>query len=96
LILYQRETFLEKMAAAVADARADMEVLAGLDPSAGNLTISKLGTLLKKVNKKTAVVFMADHIRTKGADSIFVKKKTWKVLDEEVAVARFLVAAELV
>ncbi len=96
LILYRRETYLEKLAEAVADARQDMQDLEQLDLIAGDLTVAKIGALLKKVNKKTASVFIADHIREKGEESIFVKKKTWTLLKEEVDAARFLVAAELV
>ena len=96
LILYRRETFLEKLRAAAADARSDMQTLAGLDLTAGDLTMSKLGALLKKVNKKTAAVFIASHIRTKGEESIFLKKKTWTILKEEVDAAKFLIAAELI
>ena len=96
LILYRRETYLEKLAEAVADARQDMQDLEHLDLAAGDLTVAKIGALLKKLNKKTASVFIADHIREKGEESIFVKKKTWTLLKEEVDAARFLVAAELV
>ncbi|MBR4019718.1 MAG: patatin-like phospholipase family protein [Firmicutes bacterium] len=96
LILYGRETFLEKLAATVRDARSDMEALAGIDLSSGDLTMAKLGTLLKKVNKKTATVFIADHIRAKGEESIFLKKYAGKILKEETDAAKFLAAAELV
>ena len=96
LILYGRETFLEKLAAAVSDARRDMEALAGVDLSSGDLTMAKLGALLKKVNKKTATVFIADHIRAKGEESIFLKKYAGKILKEETDAAKFLAAAELV
>lgn len=96
LILYRRETYLEKLAEAVADARQDMQDLEQLDLTTADLTVTKIGALLKKVNKKTASVFIADHIREKGEESIFVKKKTWTLLKEEVDAARFLVAAELV
>ncbi|MBR3756772.1 MAG: patatin-like phospholipase family protein [Firmicutes bacterium] len=96
LILYGREMFLEKLAAAVSDARRDMEALAGVDLSSGDLTMAKLGALLKKVNKKTATVFIADHIRAKGEESIFLKKYAGKILKEETDAAKFLAAAELV
>ncbi len=96
LILYRQETFWEKLAAAVAEARRDMEALTGLDLSSGDLTRAKLGALLKKVNKKTSVVFIADHIRAKGEESIFLKKYTGKILKEEVTAAKFLVAGDLV
>ena len=96
MILYRRETFFQKLASAVADARHDMEVLVELDLSSVDLTIAKLGALLKKVNKKTATLFIADHIREKGDESIFLKKYTGKILKEEVTAAKFLIAAELV
>ena len=51
---------------------------------------------LKLQNKKTAAVFIADHIRAKGEESIFLKKYAGKILKEEIAAAKFLVAAELV
>ena len=96
LILYSREIFLEKLAAAARDARCDMEELAGVDLSSGDLTRAKLRTLLKKVNKKTATVFIADHIRAKGEESIFLKKYAGKILKEETDAAKFLAATELV
>lgn len=96
LILYRRETFFQKLKDAVEEARHDMEVLVELDLSSMDLTIAKLGALLKKVNKKTASVFIADHIREKGDESIFLKKYTGKILKEEVSAAKFLIAAELV
>ena len=96
LILYRRETFLEKLGEAADHARHDMQELTGLDLAAGDLTVSKLGALLKKVNKKTASVFIAEHIKTKENESIFLKKQTWKILHEEVAAAKFLIAAGLI
>ena len=96
LVLYRRGTFLEALAEAVANARRDMEELEHLDPADGTLTVSKLGALLKKVNKKTAIVFIASQIRSRGADSIFLKKKKWTLLQEEVEIAKFLVAEQLI
>ncbi len=99
LILYRRETFLEKMSEAVAEARRDMEDLGDLEQTVGpvaELSFDKVRQLLKKANRKTAVVFMADHIRAKGDDSIFMKKYTGKILKEEADAAKFLVAADLV
>lgn len=96
LILYRRETFLEQLQKAVDDARHDMEALEHLDLSDATLSISKLGSLLKKVNKKTVVVFIADHIRTKGEESVFMKKYTGKIMKEEIEAAKFLVAEQLI
>lgn len=96
LILYRRETFLEQLQKAVDDARHDMEALEHLDVTDATLSISKLGSLLKKVNKKTVVVFIADHIRTKGEESIFMKKYTGKIMKEEIEAAKFLVAEQLI
>jgi len=96
LILYRRTTFLGKLGSAVLDARRDMEALAEVDLTAGDMTMAKLGTLLKKVNRKTATVWIADHIRSKGEDSIFLKKYAGKILKEETDAAKFLTATELV
>lgn len=96
LILYRRETFLEKLQEAVEDTRHDVEALEHLDVTDTTLSISKLGSLLKKVNKKTVVVFIADHIRSKGEESVFMKKYTGKILKEEIDAAKFLVAEQLI
>lgn len=96
LILYRRETFLEKLQEAVEDIRHDVEALEHLDVTDATLSISKLGSLLKKVNKKTVVVFIADHIRTKGEESVFMKKYTGKIMKEEIEAAKFLVAEQLI
>lgn len=96
LILYRRETFLERLQETVEDTHHDMEALEHLDLTDTTLSISKLSSLLKKVNKKTVVVFIADHIRTKGKESIFMKKYTGKILKEEIEAAKFLVAEQLI
>lgn len=96
LILYRRETFLERLQETVEDTRHDMEALEHLDLTDTTLSISKLSALLKKVNKKTVVMFIADHIRTKGKESIFMKKYTGKILKEEIEAAKFLVAEQLI
>jgi len=95
LILYRRETFLEKMSEAVAKARYDLEALEHLDLSSGDLNVTKLGALLKKVNKKTAAVFLADHMWGKKEKSVLLKRYTGKILQEEITAAKFLVAANL-
>lgn len=99
LILYQKDVFMTKMSAAVEAARADMAELEELDRSVGpvsELTSSKLRDLVKKVNRKTATVFIAEHIREKGGESIFLRKYAGKILKDEVQAAKFLVGEGLV
>jgi len=99
LILYQKDVFMERIADAVEMARQDKEELETLDRSAGpvaELTPAKLHELVRKVNRKTATVFIAEHIREKGGNSIFLKKYAEKILKEEVTAAKFLIAAELI
>ena len=49
LILYRRETFMEKLAEAVKQAQADMEMLADLDLTSSDLTMAKLGCLSRNI-----------------------------------------------
>lgn len=96
LVLYQRHIFLETLADAVASARGDMADLEALEHGVSDLTIGKLKGLLKKVNKKTTTVFMAEHIRQKQEDSIFLGKYAAKIFKDEVPAAKFLVAEGLI
>ena len=96
LILYQREVFMSKLSAAVDAARADMAELEGLDlDKIADLTAGKVRQLLKKVNRKTATLFIAEHIRQKGGESIFLHKYTSKIFKDEVQAAKFLVGEGL-
>ena len=92
LILYQRQIFMERLAAAVASARADMAELEALDHGMPDLTLAKVKDLLKKVNKKTTTVFIAEHIRQKQEESIFLSKYAAKIFKDEIPAAKFLVA----
>lgn len=97
LILYRKELFMENLASAVQQARLDMNELEGLDiiNEFPDFTPAKIRTLLKKVNKKTATLFIAENICEKGADSLFLTKSVSMLFEEEVQTAKYLIGTGL-
>lgn len=98
LILYRKESFLEALSEAVISANDDMDL--DIDMSLSSLTslvsLGKIKEILKIANKKTVTLFIADSLRTKSGESIFLSKYARRILKEEVNAARFLVSNELV
>lgn len=95
LILYRRESFIEKICEAVEAAKTDMEELEDLHGH-GDLSIKRLLDLLKKVNKKTATVFVAEHIKKKDKDSLFLTKSAAHLFKDEIQAAKFLISEGLI
>lgn len=98
LILYRKESFLESLSEAVISANDDMDL--DIDMSLSSLTslasLGKIKEILKIANKKTVTLFIADSLRTKSGESIFLSKYARRILKEEVNAARFLVNNGLV
>jgi len=88
LILYRREYFTEALADAAALARSENPLpLDSVDLS----SISRAVDGLKNTGRKAAVLFIADSLREKGDDSIFLSRYARRLLREETAAARLLV-----
>lgn len=103
LILYRRESFLDALADAAAKARASESAVQLPLPrnmaefgSLAKASLSKAGLSeiideLKSSGKKAAALFIADSLREKGGESIFLSRYARRLLREEVAAAGFVV-----
>ena len=92
LILYRKEFFMEKLAEAVSDARAEAgETIDNLE-----LSISTLKDINRLFNRKTSVLVIAQNLKLKGPDSIFLSKYAVKLLGDDLAAADFLVKYNLI
>lgn len=101
LILYRRGSFTEALAKAAAAARADN----GLHQDAGSLSslarnglaknsgngLAETIEQLKSAGQKAAVLFIADSLREKGGNSIFLSRYARRLLREETGAASLLV-----
>lgn len=98
LVLYRKESFLEALEQAVISAKDDMDL--DRDTSLSSLkslvSLGKVKGILKIANRRTVTLFIADSLRVKGADSIFLSKYARRILKDEVNAARFLVNHSLV
>lgn len=110
LLLYRRESFLEALADAVAAAREEDSLplsrgfldLTGLSKGGlpkNGLTKNGLPEVidgLKTASKQATALFIADSLREKGGDSIFLSRYARHLLQDEVAAANLLVKLGLV
>ncbi len=107
LILYRRQSYLEALTDAVAAAREEDALQLALPKTASELgSLAKAGLSkaslsaavdqLKSASKKAAALFIADSLREKGSESIFLTRYARRLLQDEVAAADLLVKLGLV
>ncbi|MGN0658422.1 MAG: patatin-like phospholipase family protein [Emergencia sp.] len=98
LILYSREVFAEKLGDAVSRAIAEEKLsLSAAEMSALSRSgLSKAVEELKSAGRKAAVLFIADSLREKGGESIFLSRYASRLLREEVSAAKMLMKQGLV
>lgn len=98
LVLYRKDSFLEALEQAVISANDDMDL--DIDMSLSSLksfaSLGKIKEILKIANRRTVTLFIADSLRAKSGDSIFLSKYARRILKDEVNVAKFLVNNGLV
>ncbi len=98
LLLYRRGFFLEQLQEAVSAASSDAG--AGFSLSHSELkaasALSRLRELLNLANRKTVTLFIAENLKQRGSDSLFLTKYGMKLFKEEVRAARFLVKYQLI
>ncbi len=98
LLLYRRGFFLEQLQEAVSAASSDAG--AGFSLSYSELkaasALSRLRELLNLANRKTVTLFIAENLKQRGSDSLFLTKYGMKLFKEEVRAARFLVKYQLI
>ena len=98
MILYRKDRFLEALNQAVNEANDDMDL--DIDLSLASLkslaSLGKIKEILKIANRRTVTLFIADSLRAKSSDSIFLSKYARRILKDEVNAARFLVNNGLV
>lgn len=104
LVLYGREHFLDRLADAVAAARADVDIavrtdhilslntLRSLDP-AGAKDI--LRDVADAANRKTLTLTIADYLKNHQGDSLLRHRHIARLLHRELAGAKFLIQAGL-
>ncbi|MFQ9891668.1 MAG: patatin-like phospholipase family protein [Emergencia sp.] len=90
LILYRAETFKEVLTAAVTGARREMSNSFDFDIS-DFTSLSKMKNLMKAVNKKTAVLLLADSMMDRTEGVHLFTKYTRGLFKEEVGAAELLV-----
>lgn len=98
LILYRKDSLLESLEQAVTAANNDMDL--DIDMSLSSLkslaSLGKIKEILKIANRRTVTLFIADSLRAKSGESIFLSKYARRILKDEVNAARFLVNNGLV
>jgi len=101
LILYSREKFMNDLADAVDIAKTEMEL--DVDTSFASLktlrtfaSVEKLREIVKVANRKTVTLFVADSLKNRGENSIFLKRYAIKLLGDEIKAARFLIKSNLI
>ena len=98
LILYRKNGFLEALEQAVITANDDMDL--DIDMSLSSLkslaSLGEMKEILKIANRRTVTLFIADSLRAKSSDSIFLSKYARRILKDEVNAAKFLVNNGLV
>lgn len=98
LLLYRRDFFLEKLSDAVADAArdADSGLSLSLSELKGASAISKIRELLNLANQKTVTLFIAENLKQRGEESLFLTKYGSKLFKEELRTAKFLLKYQLI
>lgn len=98
LLLYRRGFFLEQLQETVSAASSDAG--SGFSLSHSELkavsALSRLRELLNLANRKTVTLFIAENLKQRGSDSLFLTKYGMKLFKEEVRAARFLVKYQLI
>ncbi len=100
-LLYTKETFLEKLSDALAASQAEAEeALESYRTAPRHRPASEIKELIKNIksiaNQQVLTYIIADALKEKGQDSIFLTRPVFKLLSEQIPAARFLVKYELV
>ena len=100
-LLYTKETFLEKLSDALAASQAEAEeALESYRTAPHHRPASEIKELIKNIksiaNQQVLTYIIADALKEKGQDSIFLTRPVFKLLSEQIPAARFLVKYELV
>ena len=95
LCIYTEDVYFKKLKEAIIDAKEELNHLKGLSIFSFN-HFDKLKDILRVTNKKSATLLIAENIRDKGVNSIFMARHTSNVLLNEIESAKFLYKHKLI
>ena len=100
LVLYGRDSFNDRLAEAVAAARANMKRPIKIDFSlftTRGRIMEILDSITKKFSDNSLVLYIAEHIKAApGRDNIFLSRPALKLMPAEIDAARYLVKYDLI
>ena len=98
-VLYTRSVFMDKLSQSISLSDREMEeALSHVKRMGESLSsaVAFIKDIKNIVSQKTLCFLIADSIKDKGADSIFVSRAAIRLMPEQVAAARFLAKYNLI